>query len=58
MTDGTLRPFVMPATWREFRISMHLQIDPSVTWEFVAWLRTVTKLPIIVKASGCCPFTH
>lgn len=25
------------------------QIDPSVTWEFMAWLRTVTKLPIIVK---------
>ena len=28
------------------------QIDPSVTWEFVAWLRTITKLPIIVKV---CP---
>ena len=25
------------------------QIDPSVTWEFVAWLRSVTKLPVLVK---------
>ena len=27
------------------------QIDPSVTWEFVAWLRSVTKLPIVVKVN-------
>ena len=25
------------------------QIDPSLTWDAVRWLRTVTKLPILVK---------
>ena len=26
------------------------QIDPSLTWAFVAWLRTVCSLPIFIKA--------
>jgi FMN-dependent dehydrogenase len=28
------------------------QIDASLTWEFVAWLRTVTRLPIYVKVGA------
>ena len=38
----------------KLRVSVRVQIDPSVTWEFVAWLRTVTKLPIVVKVSASC----
>lgn len=26
-----------------------LQIDDSLTWEFIPWLRTVTSLPVLVK---------
>lgn len=26
------------------------EVDASLTWEFLTWLRTVTKLPIYVKA--------
>ena len=26
------------------------QIDPSLTWEFVAWLRSVCSLPLFIKA--------
>jgi (S)-2-hydroxy-acid oxidase len=25
------------------------EVDDSLTWEFIPWLRTVTKLPIFVK---------
>lgn len=25
------------------------EVDDSLTWEFIPWLRTVTRLPIIVK---------
>ena len=25
------------------------QVDASLTWEFVKWMRDVTKLPIFVK---------
>lgn len=28
------------------------QIDPSLTWEFVAWLRSVCSLPLFIKARG------
>ena len=27
------------------------QIDPALTWEFIAWVRSVSKLPIFVKVS-------
>lgn len=27
------------------------EVDDSLTWQFIAWLRTVTKLPIFVKVS-------
>lgn len=40
------------------------QVDASLTWEFVRWMRAVTKLPIFVKvlhpdncpdqSTGCC----
>jgi isopentenyl diphosphate isomerase/L-lactate dehydrogenase-like FMN-dependent dehydrogenase len=26
-----------------------LQVDPSLTWAFIPWLRSITKLPIILK---------
>lgn len=30
------------------------EIDDSLTWEFIPFLRTVTKLPIFVKVRGTC----
>jgi hypothetical protein len=27
------------------------EVDDSLTWEFIPWLRTVTKLPIFVKVT-------
>ena len=29
------------------------EIDASLTWEFVHWLRSVTRLPIWVKVDHC-----
>lgn len=28
------------------------EVDDSLTWEAIPWLRTITKLPIYVKVSG------
>lgn len=28
------------------------EVDDSLTWEFIPWLKTVTKLPIFVKVGG------
>lgn len=28
------------------------EVDDSLTWEFIPWLRTITKLPIFVKVRG------
>jgi hypothetical protein len=27
----------------------HDEVDDTLTWEFISWLRTVTKLPILIK---------
>ena len=27
------------------------QIDPSLTWDFIAWVRSISSLPIFVKVS-------
>lgn len=27
----------------------NMQLDPSMTWSDIKWLRTITKLPIVVK---------
>lgn len=37
------------------------QIDPSLTWDFLGWLKSITKLPVIVKVCawlGRGPFGH
>lgn len=31
-------------------------LDTSLTWDFVAWLRTITRLPILVKVR--CSHAH
>lgn len=28
------------------------QIDPSLTWDFIAWVRSVSSLPIFVKVGS------
>ncbi len=28
---------------------MHSQLDPSLTWDAVDWLRSITRLPVLVK---------
>lgn len=28
------------------------EVDDSLTWDFIPWLRSVTKLPIILKVRG------
>ena len=40
------------ATWpagSSFMQYVHELIDPSLTWEAVAWLRSITALPVVVK---------
>ncbi len=31
------------------------EVDDSLTWQFIPWLRSITRLPIIVKASYYLP---
>lgn len=37
------------ATGSQIAATFVSHIDPSLTWEFVSWVRTVTKLPVFVK---------
>lgn len=30
-------------------------MDDTLTWNFVEWVRTVTKMPIFVKVKACLP---
>lgn len=30
------------------------EVDASLTWDFVDWLRSITKLPIYVKVIPSC----
>ena len=48
--EGAGRPDI--ARWGEdssFMEYVHAQLDPSLTWEAVEWLKTVTALPILIK---------
>jgi 4-hydroxymandelate oxidase len=35
-----------PATFTDY---IHKQLDSSLTWESVAWLRSMTRLPLVIK---------
>jgi 4-hydroxymandelate oxidase len=38
--------------WKEgssFTEYVHRMLDPAITWEAVSWLRSVTRLPIVIK---------
>ena len=30
-------------------------MDDTLTWDFVQWVRTVTKMPVFVKVKPCLP---
>lgn len=30
------------------------EVDDSLTWDFVPWLKSITKLPVIIKVRIAC----
>jgi 4-hydroxymandelate oxidase len=45
LPPGTRVPAINNVTWEEFG----QMLDPTLRWEDLAWLRSITKLPIVVK---------
>jgi 4-hydroxymandelate oxidase len=45
LPPGTRVPAINDVTWAEFS----QMLDPSLKWDDLAWLRSITKLPIVVK---------
>jgi len=48
-STSTSPPSAAAAAAQGSRLAAMLRIDPSLTWEFVGWLKGVTSLPVWVK---------